>query len=213
MLSDWPLNVGRITALVDVAGRTVSTSSWWHEPSGVPMDSATCEVLADQWLLNCAVHLSQLMTSNARIAACRVECHSTVFARALVQVDPIPGEWTGAQALNVVVGLHFSGFMAGKGRASVMWLPGCPDEFITDSQALSGIGYANLRDHGVEYLNAFNALSIGSGRTIVHGTLHQISGGVRISPAVFDQTISVRPSDRVLTMRRRLPSGRQVRSA
>lgn len=211
-LPPWPHGVGQLELLFDVNGSEVTTGAWFLDPSGIPADVGTCHHIVNQYVLSVHGSLALLTSRAAELTACSVTISSLDFAHATIQVDPVPGAWTGAQANNVACGLQFHGSVRGKGTTSVMRLPSCPDDFINSNWRLSSIGYANLRDHGADWLNAFNLMTGAGGATLLHGCLHRVRSGAPLTPPLFDITTDVAPSPHILTTRRRLPRGRQVQS-
>lgn len=209
-LAPWPTGVGRLTAEYDVAGRVNTTSNWFLYTSSTPADVSNCDAIVNAWYVLCAGHIQAVSSSAAVLTACSVTISSPTFASLRKEVFPITGHYSGAQALNVAAGWKLIGSTRGRGTASVQRMPSCPDEFVDDSQRLSSVGYTKLRDEGNSYLIAFRTIGDGSGGFIVPGCLHRISAGAPLIPPHFDITLGLVPSAHLLTIRRRLPIGRQV---
>lgn len=209
-LAPVPAHVGRAIFELDVDGAPATCSWWFLRQSGTPEDWSTAEAIADDVFLRCGGDFAALVAASCRIVACHVELGGPGFASARVQVDPVPGVWSGSQALNVAAGLHWIGSVRGRGTQSVTRLPSVPDSFVDSTWRLSSVGYANLRDHGASFLNNFNLATDGGGSTILHGTLHRWRSGVPLLSPVFDATLAVVPAPELLTIRRRLPRGPRV---
>lgn len=206
----WPFGVGKVTCEFAVDDAPATVGFWFFDPSGFPSDYTTAHAIADQFVLSPLAHLMNVNSRAAYCAACRVRIMAGEPADARVQFDAVQGLWPGAQAMNATCGWRLVSSSAGRGRASVTRIPSCPDQFIDSTWRLSASGYANLRDQGSHFINAFNAMVGGGGANLQLGTLHQFRAGLPLNPPTFDPALTVLPSPHVLTIRRRLPSGVQV---
>lgn len=209
-LRPWPFGVGQLQLEYDVDGAPATIGFWFLDPSGASADASTCESIADQFILSGLGVLTEVTTRAARASACTVTIRAVDYARARVQFDPVEGIWSGAQAMNSTCGWRLVGLGIGGRRPSVVRLPSAPDDFVDSTWRLSASGYANLRDKGAAFIDAFNAMTGAGGAPLQLGTLHRIGSGAALNPPIFDPAINVVPSPHLLTIRRRLPKGVQV---
>jgi hypothetical protein len=207
-----PHGVGRLTLQYLVDLNPCSSSWWFFAPGSAASDVAWAESVADDVFLLWLGTLANLHHRGAQLVACHIELNGPPLATRTVYVGPGDGAIEGAQALNVAMGLRPLGSVAGKGTAGTVRLPGVPDEFIQDSAWLSQRGYTQLRDRGADWMNGFNLLPAPLTGTLVLGTLHRVHSGVALDPPLFDAAFDIVPSDRVCTLRRRIPRAHRVSS-
>lgn len=202
-----PLDVVHLTQTFDVDDNDVSVGFWLFNPSNVDAIVSELQELADAWFLTCLPNLLGLMHEGSVATTCRLTNRVLSYAEL---APPNHGALTGGQADNVAVGLHWLTGAPATSISRITYVPATPDLFVDRGYRLSATGWGTLRANGTDLYNALNALPAPSGGTQAVGVVNRSRSGIPLSVATFTPYIGVVPTPKVVTIRRRIPSGRRV---
>lgn len=202
-----PVDVAQLTQVFDINGHDTSISFWLFNPS---FAAATIPALArtvSDWFIDALVSVLELQHLGVIPTTCRLAVRGLAY---VTTAPPSHGAWTGGQADNVAVGLHWMTGEYGKGLSPITYVPGVPDAFVTDNWRVNELAIGNLLASGQDLYNALNGLRSPDDTPTVVGTVHRARAGAPLSVATFAPYVGVVPTAKVVTIRRRIPHSRQV---
>lgn len=205
-----PDDVAQLELGFDIDGSFASVGFWIFVPSLPSLTVPQLVTLLGAFILDAEAFYTPITHSGCILATCRL----ATFGSQHVTLDEVPapshGAWTGGQAAQVALGISWRIGGPGRGRNPTTRMPGVPDAFTTDHARLNDVGFGNVGDAAVTFLNAINAEPSPAGGTCLLGTLHRQHQRLPTTVSTFEPFVSVAPVRHLATCRRRIQSFSQV---
>lgn len=202
-----PSDVGRLTQGWQIGGHQMSTSWWVLVGLPVPVLPSDLLALLQEYTLFALPNLLSSMSSELSPTTCRLSISGMTVDQ---HNPPAHGAFSISEATNTAAGIIWRTGDPGRRGWSITYLPGCPHDFVELGWQLSAEGYNNILDSAVNFKQQLEGLPSYPPQTLVLGTLLRSQNGAPRPNSVFRPFVSAAPADKVVTIRRRIPSGRSV---
>lgn len=198
-----PDSVALVNAYFDVDGSPASVGFWLFVPGLQTLSIAQLEaVLGDftLWLTPLTSNVTHAGCRLTRVALRRWGSGPIAVERHLL---PSPGRWTGGQLLVGALTLHLLLGEGGKGRDTVIHLPGFPDAFTSDHKTLNALGWGTSSSAAVTFLTGVDTIASPAGGLCVIGTVHRRTARAPLTAATFSPAQGIVPGRMIGTLDRR----------
>lgn len=196
-----PLDVLHVVQHFDNGGASPSVGFWLFNPSNASITPPGAAAVLSDFFLFVLPNFLALQHEGITPTTCRIV--GPGFA--ITESAPAShGAWTGGQALNVALGIHWLTGQRRPHAGPITYVPGVPDVFIHDNHQLSQLGFGNLQASARDMYDAFPSVRAPDGTPQVVGTLERSAAGVPLTTAQFAPYIGVSATPHVVTIRRRI---------
>jgi hypothetical protein len=204
-----PDDVMHVQLGFDIDG-TWATIGWWiFSPSLVSGNAPYLLAVLDAIILGPLEHVLQLMHSGATCTACRVSSFGLQPLTLVRSPGPNAGAWTGGQAAQVALGIHWLTGERGHRGMSITHLPAFPDAFTDDHASINQLAWGNVLASATDILADVAAIPGEAGGNCALGTVERSASGAPLASSRFVAFVGANPVSRVATIRRRIsPNGR-----
>lgn len=185
----------------------MSTAWWVLVNLPTPYEPSDFANLLSEYTLFALPELLTSMGSNVSPTTCRLSAGGLTVVQ---HNPPAHGSFGGIAPCNTATGLIWTTGDPGRRGWSITYLPGTPQDFYEGGWQLSAEGYNNALDSAVNFRLQLQSLGSYPPDTLVLGTLLRERDGAPLPASVFRPFISVRPSPKIVTIRRRIPPRQSV---
>jgi hypothetical protein len=199
-----PSDVARLSAIVDIDGARAGCSWWLQMLPGPPYAASDIHDVHADFVLYGVQFLVACMGSGASVVACRLQVTGIETWDLWGEPAPNHGAWGGIQANNVATAVHWITNDVGKGRQSITWVPGFPDNFTDDHLVTNGTARLNVQLAALDYLANMASVAHGDITGCQLGTLHRARHGAPLASSQFAPFVYAMPARPIGRCGRRL---------
>lgn len=198
-----PDDVALVTAHFDVDGSPATVGLWLFVPSLQALSVSQLELVVGDvaiWLAPLTTAVQHRGCRLTRVALRRYGTQPIAIDRQLL---PAPGRWTGGQVLVACLTLHLLLGEGGRGRDTVIHLPGFPDVFSDDHKTLNPLGWGTASHEAAIFLAGVDTIPSPAGGTCVLGTVHRSAHNAPLAVSTFSPAQGIVPGRAIGTLDRR----------
>jgi hypothetical protein len=173
----------------------------------VPVNPSDLSVLLQEYTLFALPNLLNTQAANVNPSTCRLSVGGLTVSQ---KNPPASGAFSVADAANTAAGITWYTGDAGRKGWAITYLPCCPHDFVDDTYILSAEGWGNIDDAATNFKTQLESLPSYPPKTLVMGTLWRERAGAPRAASVFRPFVFWAPTPKVVTIRRRIPSGSRV---